>query len=99
MRAASGLSVIVWEKIMSKAVRKWIQKDREVAKALHEAIVRDYPVSAPIHWARGRHRQTGVVIDHDRGGTRLKVKSGATFKEYWIRIYDVHDAEGCVGAW
>ncbi len=84
---------------MSKAVRKLIQKDREVAKALHAAIVRDYPVNTPIHWARGRHRQAGVVVNHASSGTRLKVKSDSTLKEYWIYIHDVYDAAGCVGAW
>jgi len=83
---------------MSNAVRKLIKKGREVAKALTEAIKRDYPVDSEISWMRGRNVQTGIVLFYSTG-TRLKVKSQSSFKEYWIHIHDVYDAKGCVGAW
>lgn len=79
-----------------KAVRLKQAKD-EIHRArsqFERSVAKECPAGSPIRWLRGTSSsiQYGTVIW--TAGERIKVRNGATGKEYVIGLYDVLQAAG-----
>lgn len=69
-------------------IKRAIREVRAAKDRLGDLVKAAYPIGSDVDWDKRGYRQFGTVIAvSGRGG--LRVRNAATFKEYWIAMYDI----------
>lgn len=60
-----------------------LKESAAAQKAVTRLIAEHFPIGSSASWEKSGALQSGTVVDLDYGD-RLKVRNGATGREYWI---------------